>query len=49
MQGLPIFTKVLRARHQPAHLLQNGHRAPADLTPRTPKSMNRCGAEGRND
>lgn len=45
MQGFPIFTKVLRARHQLAHLFQNGQRAPADLGPRTAESVDRGGPE----
>lgn len=49
MQGFPVFTKVLRARHQLAHLFQNGQRAPADLSPRTAQSVDRCGSEGGDD
>lgn len=49
MQGLAIFAEVLRAGHEPAHVLQNRRHASADLAPCPTKSMDRRSSKGGND
>jgi hypothetical protein len=49
MQGLTVFTKVLGARHEPTHLLQNRRRAATNLAPSPTETVDGGGSKGRND
>ena len=49
MQGFAVFAKILGARHQFAHLFEDGGRPAADLAPRPAESVDRGGAQRGDD
>ena len=49
MQGLTVFTKVLGARHEPTHLLQNCRRAATNLAPCPTETVDGGSSKSGND
>jgi hypothetical protein len=49
MQSLTVFTEVLRARHEAAHLLQNSRGATTNLAPCPTQTVNGGSSKGRDN